>query len=127
MRPAVHRLGFAVLILVTACVSNPARVASPGDPYRISADELLESRIDNLYDAVRQLRPSWFRRTSRGRSGQQPIMVYLDDQQLGGVTALGRFTTNSVAEVRYLTPTEAQVRYGQSNFGRAAILLQSGR
>lgn len=113
-----------VLLFVTACFAGRPHVGPPPDPYRISLDELEASRFDNLYDAVRQLRPAWFRRVG---TGDQRILVYIDDQQVGGVTALGRFTTRSVVEVRYLTPTEAQVRYGQTNFGRPAILLQSAR
>ena len=111
------------LLFVTACFSSRSRPGVPADPYRITTAELEASRFDNLYDAVRQMRPDWFRRASSSGSG--PIWVYLDDQQVGGVTALGRFTTRSVVEVRYLTPTEAQVRYGQSNYGRPAIQLLS--
>ena len=111
-------------ILLVGCFSGQPRTGPPADPYRISTEELQASRVENLYDAVRQLRPGWFRRIG---TGDQRIMVYFDDQQVGGVTSLGRFTTLSVAEVRYLTPTEAQVRYGQTNYGRPAILLQSPR
>ena len=110
-------------LALASCFSGRSRASAPADPYRITVEELEASRLDNLYDAVRQLRPGWFRRV--GTAGDQRILVYLDDQQVGGVTALGRFTTRSVSEIRYLAPTEAQVRYGQINFGRPAILLQS--
>lgn len=115
--------GIITLLLLTACFSSRPSAHAQGDPYLISADELEASPHNNLYDAVRQLRPGWFRRA--GTTGDQRIIVYLDDQQVGGVATLSRFTTRSVAEVRYLTPTEAQVRYGQINLGRPAIQLQS--
>jgi hypothetical protein len=111
-------------VVLVACVSGRPRTTPPADPYRISTEELRASPVDNLYDAVRQLRPGWFRRVG---TGDQRILVYFDDQQVGGVTALSRFTTLSVAEVRFLSPTEAQVRYGQTNYGRPAILVQSPR
>ena len=102
-------------------------VSGSKDPYLILANELESITRDNLYDAVRQLRPGWFTRPNRQRSGEDNIIVYLDDRQMGSVEALRRFPTRAVAAVRYLSPTEAQVRYGQINRGRPAIQVEMQR
>ena len=75
----------------------------------------------NLYDAVFEMRPRWFTRPTRTNTGDP--YVYLDDQVLGTTGVLRRFLPSQVAEVRYLSPTEAQVQFGQKNYGRAAIVL----
>jgi hypothetical protein len=114
----------ATLTLILACAPGPgARRTPPRDQYLILAEELESTNRDNLYDAVRQLRPTWFTRVSRQKSGDDAIVVYLDDRQLGTPTTMKRFSARAVASVRYLAPTEAQVRYGQLNEGRPAILL----
>ena len=98
------------------------RPAETSDPYLVSASELESSVRVNLYDALLELRPRWFTRRNRN----EPY-VYADDQLVGTVGALRRFAPRDVAEVRYMSPTEAQVLYGQRNYGRPAIVLRFGR
>ena len=107
--------------------SGAAARASKKDPYLILAEELATTQRDNLFDAVRQVRPTWFSRISRQQSGDASIMVYLEDRQIGEAATLRRFSVQSVASVRYLAPTEAQVRFGQANGGRPAIVLEAAR
>jgi hypothetical protein len=118
----------ATTTLVAACKSAPgARPNVPKDQYLILPEELESTNRDNLYDAVRQLRPTWFSRVNRQKSGDEALVVYLDDRQIGGPTTMQRFSARAVASVRYLGPTEAQVRYGQANQGRPAIALSTTR
>jgi hypothetical protein len=129
----VFALSFALLGVATGCGkknespgTRPEPTASR-DPYLILADEIEKTSRDNLYDAVRQLRPGWFSRRTRNRTGDETIIVYLDDRQMGSVGSLRAVPVQAVRSVRYLSPTEAQVRYGQINVGRPAILLESNR
>jgi len=116
------------IMLASGCHIGP-RVSrpetGPRDPYLITASELDASPRANLYDAVRELRPTWFTRPARARTGE--LVVYLEDRILGNARTLSRFHIDAVAEVRYLSPTEAQVRYGQLNGGRAAIVVELAR
>lgn len=124
MRPGSLSFLRPLLLLLLAATCQPARRASadPGpDPYLIRAEELDASGRSNLYDAILQLRPRWFTRPARVNTGDP--YVYLDDQVLGTTGTLRRFHPSQIAEVRYLSPTEAQVQYGQKNYGRAAIVL----
>lgn len=106
--------------LVTSCVSQrtASRTEPSSDPYRVLADELESSVRSNLYDALFELRPRWFT-----RSNTADPFVYIADQMVGTSGVLRRFTPQQVMEARYLSPTEAQVHYGQRNLGRAAIVL----
>lgn len=132
LRQIINRrrhLALGVLLVVVACAkAGSSRPESSGtDRYYIEAKELHSVSRDNLYDAVHQLRPGWFTRTTRQRSGEDRILVYLDDRQVGDASTLRRFSAQSVESVRYLSPTEAQVRFGQINVGRPAIVLVSAR
>lgn len=89
--------------------------------------ELEATRQSNLYDAVRQLRPFWLTRSTRNRSGEAGIAVYLDDQYIGNASALHRLPVHATALIRYMSPTEAQVRFGPVNGLRPAIVVESAR
>jgi hypothetical protein len=125
-------VGLCCFAATLACYSSsPASRPVPRstDPYLIIlAAELRATERGNLYDAVRQLRPNWFTRTTRNRgSNEENILVYFDDRQIGNVTHLRRFTIEAATTVRYLSPTDAQVRFGQINNMRPAILIESAR
>jgi hypothetical protein len=118
----------AFAILATACYTGrPTRPGTDrgGDRYLILAAELESTKQQTLYDAIRQLRPFWLTRDTRGSA--EGVTVYLDDQQIGGLSTLQRLPIHATARVRYMSSTEAQVRYGSNNGLRPAILVESAR
>ena len=121
-----------LLTLVACRASAPENPSRPEqtegrDQYLIMAAELETTNRDNLYDAVHQLRPGWFTRPTQRGSGEQTIIVYFNDRQMGSVDFLRNMSVQVVQSVRYLGPTEAQVRFGQRNAGRPAIILETKR
>ena len=119
-------LSIASLVAVSACASTGRPPRGQGtDPYIISAGELDKTVRYNLYDVVMELRPRWFTRNAAENNGDP--YVYVQDQLIGTSGALRRFNPEQVDEVRYLSPTEAQVRFGQRNHGRAAIIIRLTR
>lgn len=123
-------LAITILLLATTAACRSGRTSRPEghvDQYLILASELEASKQGNLYDAVRQLRPFWLSRNVRGRTGESAIAVYADDQLIGSLSALRRMSVFAVDRVRYMSPTEAQTRYGQTNGGRAAIVVELAR
>lgn len=117
-----------LLLLVAGCYSGRPTRPQPGslDQYLIRNAELETTRQSNLYDAIRQLRPFWYTRDTRS-SSEAAISVYLDDQHIGGLSALRRLPLYATATVKYMSPTEAQVRFGNVNGLRPAILVESVR
>lgn len=112
-----------LLSAIAACYGGrPTRPANQGDPYLIKSEELSRTNQTNVYDAVRQLRPFWITRT-----GEAGIAVYLDEQLIGGLGTLRRIPLHVAQRVRYMRPSEAQVRFGSVNGLRAAILVDSER
>ena len=122
----------ALLILAIAgalsagCASGRgSRPAMGGDQYLIEAEELEATRRStNLYEAVRELRPGWF--TRHVRTGDA-ITVYFDDQRMGSAIALQRIAIRAAARVRYLSPTEASLRYGPLHPSGPVIAVDSHR
>jgi hypothetical protein len=96
----------------------------------ITAEELAEMRGQNGLEAVQNLRPQWLRRAERritldrGRApetgGLYPdlsanelqLTVFVDQTEMGGVDELRRVRNDEVREIRYLTGSDAQQRYG---------------
>ncbi len=124
------RVALLVLLFVaSACgAGRPVRPKPAGEQYLIAQSELEATRQQNLYDAIRQVRPFWLGRDRRqGTGGSSEIVVYLDEHQIGGVGQLTRLPVSAVARVRYLSATEAQVRFGTMNGLRPAIVVESAR
>lgn len=124
------RLAICLSLAVTsACgVGRPARPRAAGEQYLIERTELESTTQQNLFDAISRARPFWFTRDRRrGALGDSEIAVYLDQQQVGGIGQLTRLPVSATARVRYLSATEAQVRFGTTNGLRPAILVETAR
>ena len=116
----------AVLLLVSAC-ARPATTSGSSSPHNVITPEEL-SRYSNLtlYEAIRRLRPSFFRTRDVATSTNpvpRPVMVYLDDVRTEGLDALRNVAVSIVKEVRFLEPQQANVRYGTSNNNGGAIVV----
>ena len=123
------QLWIALAVAAVGCATvRPAR-GQGGDQYLIVAAELQGVRQNNLYDAVRQLRPSWWTRDVRGGStpADRGIVLYVDDRNVGSATELRSYPVTFPARVRYMSPTEAQVRFGPANGMRPAIVIETER
>ena len=80
------------------------------------------ARQPTIYDAVRQLRPEWLQRRA-----ETAILVYVDGQEAGNASVLHRLSVTTAQRIAYLSPTEAQIRFGNRNHNRAAILIETER
>jgi len=96
----------------------------PHDPYLIDGEELREANAQNLYEAVRIRRPAWLTKTIRGASGDEAVVVYLDDRKLGLLPVLRSLRVDLAERLRYLSPNEAQLRYGPLHGALAAIVIE---
>lgn len=122
-------VAISLAFLTIGCHSGRSVRPQPGagDQYLITAAELDPAKHATVYDAVRQLRPFWLTRNVRGRTGDNRISVYLDDQYIGTLGVLRRLPVTSAERLRYMTLTEAQTRFGSNNGGRAAIIVDTSK
>lgn len=92
----------------------------------LTAAEIVASRVTDVYQAVSQLRPEFFRR----RPIAQPltpytnlsIAVYLDDMPYGSTESLRQIPLDRVRLIRYMSPTEANLKYGGSHASGAILV-----
>jgi hypothetical protein len=117
----------AVLLFVTAaCASSPAqgpRTSGRRDARLLSAEEIRMSSGSNLYDVIRSYRPEWL--VKRGQTSinlEGDIVVYVDNVALGGPESLKSIDVQSVQSARFLTASEAQMRYGVGHMHGAIVV-----
>ncbi len=121
VRPQMFVLG--AVLLVTACAAASQSSDSPKRQRNlITAEELQAVNEVSAVAAVRRLRPQWVR--TSGRRGE-PV-VYVDDFRAGHIEALDRLSIQDIAELRYLSASDATTRYGTGHEG-GAILVRTKR
>ncbi len=107
MRIAALALG--IVISASACASSGTAAADQSATASttrsrtnvITAQEINESRAPTLADLIRQSRPGWPRQAT----------VFLNNDPDPSGTALNR-SLSTVSEIRYLTKSEAQMKWG---------------
>ena len=99
----------------------------------ITIDEILTTKTQNAYDAVRRLRPSFLQTRgpttllARDATPTAPL-VYLDNRRYGDIESLRTITVEGVFEIRYLSPNQAQLKWGMNHAsGVIHVLSMSGR
>jgi hypothetical protein len=143
MRPLIPTAALLVAVSVAACGgSRPAVVSSPADSTAAASaaprsdrntlidKDLVASNQGNLYEAVRTLRPNWLNRpgaNTRGNAASTAVQVYVDNQRMGEAEVLRRMSINSAAQIKFLTPSEAQARFGLDNLGGVIQVITPGR
>jgi hypothetical protein len=68
----------------------------------ITIQEIRESAAPTLADLVRQSRPSW----------PTEVTIFLNNDPMGSYEQLRNLSLSNTAEVRYLTRSEAQMKWG---------------
>lgn len=117
-------VAFGLITLGAACASGGAgreEGAPRRDPNLITAEELADYHNLDCHDAVRRLRPRWL----QSRAGD-PIVVR-DGSHLGPASEyLAQIRVGQVASIRYLSATEATMRFGTGVQGGAIVVTTVG-
>ncbi len=110
----------AIVVIAGACASTGSSRGPRRDRNRIVATELAElTGISTALQAVRQLRPGWL--TPRGRSA--PPAIYRNNNRWGSNPgALANISIESVQEMRFLSATDASIRWGTSAGGTVILV-----
>src|SRR5690242_2627078 len=116
----VRRVVAVAAVFLTACASahtaGPSNTSSSNRKDRnfISADEIANAHERNAYEIIQALRPSML--VNRGPTSlsnpSEGIVVFLDDQRFGDLGTLKQIAYGEVEEIRFLSPAEAQARWG---------------
>jgi hypothetical protein len=99
--------------------SDAAATQESGDQSRITAAEIAEANLPNAYELVSRLRRPWLRRDAL--TGGE-VVVYMDEQNLGGVEKLRDIPAVEVAELQYLPNDAAVRRWGAAITGSVIIV-----
>lgn len=68
----------------------------------ISSQEIRESKAPSLPDLIRQLRPGW----------PTAVTIVVNNDVMGGYDMLRNQPVSTATEIRYLTRSEAQTKWG---------------
>jgi hypothetical protein len=119
------------LLAVAACATGPkaetGAEASAATSTRVRRDrnvltpaELNTVQITELtaLQAIQQFRPHFLSTSGAvGIGAGEPLLVYVDDTRAGGAEFLNTIRMSQVEHIRYLTPSEATLRYGTGTSG----------
>lgn len=132
MSPRPARPGVLIalsVLLVTggagACASAPS-AGSAVDPNRITAEEMADHHETDLLSLIRRLRPRWLQaRGSATFSGPTSAAVLVDNMPRER-SILNALRVADVAEVEFLSASDATTRFG-TNMAGGAILVRLRR
>ena len=91
----------------------------------ITAGEIVASRVTDVYQAVAQLRPEFLRRRTISTVpafAAPEATVYLDELPFGGPESLRSIPLERVRLIRYMTPAEADLRWGGTHAAGAILV-----
>jgi hypothetical protein len=127
-----RRIAALLMLVLAGCASagGTENTSRTGNKNRnlITAEEVRNSNATNAYLLVQSLRPNML--TARGATsitlGDPGVIVFLDDQRFGNVEALKTIHPNQIEQIRYLSASEAQNRWG-TGFPQGVIQVMSRR
>jgi DNA uptake protein ComE-like DNA-binding protein len=89
------------------------------DPNHLSSDEITAANRPTTYDVVDHLRRAWLRKDML--TGEE-VVVYMDEQNIGGADKLRDIPTVDVAELQYLPNKDAVKRWGSQIKGSVIVV-----
>lgn len=131
MRRSRARLALALSLAAWGCAGRLAQEDQPSrDQSVLTADEIQTVSAPTLYDVIRMRRPRWLTRarpTAFRSDRQADLVVYLDNSRFGGPDALRQIPPRSVGSVHYLSPSQAEARFGQGHMNGAIVIVSAPR
>jgi len=114
------------VVTVFALLTPASGEAQRRDRNKIVQEELVaEKSGGTIFDAVRTLRPQWFRESqSRQLSGvgstpadQMMPILYIDGVKMESLQMMNGVPVERIKELRYMGGRDAQMRYGMGHGG----------
>jgi len=127
-----RRVLAAAIVALAACASGGGgSSAKTQNPNVISLEEIEESSGSNAFEVIQRLRPNFLR--TRGAVHGTPgaanamemvdLVVYLNDNRLGGTDQLRQIATTDIREIRYFNSSEATTKWGTGHSAGAIQIV----
>jgi hypothetical protein len=95
------------------CAGRNATTSSRSPRNIITKAQITEHGFINAYDAVESLRSTWLRaRGPDSLNRPTEVLVYIDDNRLGGVLTLKQVAASQILEIRFVDGLSATARWG---------------
>lgn len=109
MRTTKHPSWLLITFAVAACASSGTGGGGlRRDANLITAEELSDVSDRSVYEAIQVLRPQWLRRTGFRNDLPSAIM----DNQRYELEILETMSPDEVFSLRYISPSDASIRWG---------------
>jgi hypothetical protein len=127
MRKLVRRfLGTAAVLGLTACASSGAAGGPRTSRDILTSEQIQNTKYTNLYDVVQALRSNWM--NDRGIDSltgpTSVVLVYFDDNKLGGVETLKAISPQQIEYIRHYDGITASGRWGLDH-GKGVIYVST--
>jgi hypothetical protein len=124
-------LASAAVVIALAC-SASQRAAVSANPELIAQEEIeqyMRTGTNNLFELIQRARPRWLEsRGDRSLRLETVILVYHNQQRLGGIDALRELRPDNVVRIRRLDSARAGLLPGaRDDHVEAAIVVETGR
>jgi hypothetical protein len=119
----------APLLVTAACAPNGVSGNRAGARAVILQEEILDSGARNAFDLVQIRRPQWLRvrgNQSIGNLTEETPTVYFNNTRMGGSDALRAISLASIQSVQFLSPAQANLRWGVGNSHGAIVISTEG-
>ena len=116
---------FSVVLLATSCAAASQSGERSGRSLnRLSHEDLVDTSELTLYNAIDRLRPLWLRpRGTSSARGPAPVVVYMNNVRVGGLSYLRDIAVESVAEVSFISASDATTRWGTGVAGGVILVV----
>jgi hypothetical protein len=115
----------AFVVLLAGCASSGER-STRSQSNVITIQDIESAQFRSAFELIRGLRPQWLTASGSSIRGGGQIVVYVDDMRMGGPEYLNQVPTNDMRGARWLSPSEATIRYGTGH-SAGAIAIQTRR
>ncbi|MFQ5865622.1 MAG: hypothetical protein ACE5IW_10370 [bacterium] len=119
---------FYILIMgIVACASSTETKSARRSSKVITAEEIATTSATNAYEAVQLLRPhllqrQFHRQISLSSPGPITAIVYVDEVRYGDLESLRNLSTENISEIRYISSSDATLRFGSDHGGGAFMV-----
>ncbi len=127
---STRALAMIPMLVITAGLAACASGGGGGDgtPRRsgntITAEELVDYTTFTALDVIRRLRPRWLQPRGTTATGANLPVAFLDGARLGDPSRLSSINVSDIESIRYLSASDATMRYG-TNFPGGAIEVRT--